>query len=396
LSERPIRVAFVLTALGVGGAEMMLWKLLSRMDRERFTPLVVALSAEVDSMLERFVSLNVDCRLLGMSSLLNAAGGLVQLKTALRQFQPDIVQGWLYHGNIAATLATLDTRRRTPVLWSIRGAPAWDRSDPWHKRLTMWAGKKLSNLPQRIIHNSMVGAVAHEQLGYAARNRVVLPNGFDTDLFQPSAEARRALRDELRVVDETVLVGLIGRFDPMKDHANFLRSAALLKDKHPRVEYVLVGGGTDATNKRLSSLISEFDLHDRVHLLGFRNDMTKIAAALDLSVLSSTVEGFPNVVGEAMSCGVPCVVTDVGDCAWIVGDTGRTVPARDSHSLANAMSELIDLGGDGRTLLGKRARQRIVKDFALDAVVRQYQDVYEQVCAESEQIRARLGSRAPV
>jgi glycosyltransferase involved in cell wall biosynthesis len=149
------------------------------------------------------------------------------------------------------------------VLWSIRGAPAWDSSDPWHKRLTMWAGKKLSTLPQRIIHNSMVGAVAHEQLGYAARKRVVLPNGFDTELFQPSLEAKRTIRAELGVADGTVLVGLVGRFDPMKDHANFLRSAALLKDKYPHVEYVLVGGGTDASNGRLGSLIDAANLRSR-------------------------------------------------------------------------------------------------------------------------------------
>jgi glycosyltransferase involved in cell wall biosynthesis len=124
--------------------------------------------------------------------------------------------------------------------------------------------------------------------------------------------------------------------------------------------------------------------------------MPTVTAALDISVLSSTVEGFPNVVGEAMSCGVPCVVTDVGDCAWIVGDTGRTVPARDSQSLANAMAELIALGPDGRRGLGERARQRIAKDFALDAVVRQYQDVYEEVCVESKHVRARLSPRAPV
>jgi glycosyltransferase involved in cell wall biosynthesis len=115
-----------------------------------------------------------------------------------------------------------------------------------------------------------------------------------------------------------------------------------------------------------------------------------------MSVLSSTVEGFPNVVGEAMSCAVPCVVTDVGDCAWIVGDTGRTVPSRDSQSLANAMGELIELGTDGRRRLGERARQRIIRDFALDAVVRQYQQVYEQVCAEAKQVGARLSPRAPV
>lgn len=390
-----VRVAFVLTSLTVGGAEMMLWKLVSRMDRDRFEPLLIALSAESDAMLERFTSVGVQCRILGIASPFGAPGGIVRLRSVLRAFRPHLVQGWLYHGNLAATLGSLGMRN-TPVLWSIRGAPAWNHSDPWSKRMTMWAAKQLSPLARRIIHNSMVGAVAHESLGFDRRNRVVLPNGFDTEVFRPCTEARSRIRAELGLGGEAVLIGLIGRFDPMKDHPNFLRAAALLKERHPNVCYVLVGGGAEPCNTRLTGLIEELGLRRHVRLLGLRDDMHTITAALDLSVLSSTVEGFPNVIGEAMSCGVPCVVTDVGDCRWIVGETGRSVPARDSQKLADAMDELIALGSEGRAILGSQARQRIIDEFGLDTVVRRYQEVYEQVCRESHAAQAGLSTRASV
>jgi len=392
-----IRIAFVLTEFVVGGAEMMLWKLVSRMDRDRFTPLVVGLSPRVDIMLERFTAADVDCRVLGISRAREAPVGLVRLATALRQFQPDLVQGWLYHANIAATLATWAVKRQTPVMWSIRGAPDWDQLDHWQKRLTRWTGRKLSPLARRIVHNSLAGAVAHEHLGYAAGNRVVLPNGFDTIAFQGSPDARQAMRRVLSVADDAVLVGLIGRYDPLKDHHNFMRAARVLKRNYPYMHIVFAGERLDRSNKELGELIREMDLADRVHLLGVRNDMNVVTAGLDISVLSSSSEGFPNVVGEAMSCEVPCVVTDVGDCAWIVGDTGRVVPPHDSDRLAHAIGELIELGAAGRAALGKRARMRIIQQFSLDAVVRRYEDLYEAVCLESriEQSSRKNGVRPP-
>ena len=382
-SPGAIRIAFVLTEFVVGGAEMMLWKLVSRMDRDRFTPLVVGLSPRVDIMLERFTSANVDCRVLGISRAQEAPVGLVRLATALRQFRPDLVQGWLYHANIAATLATWAVNRQTPVMWSIRGAPDWNHLDRWQKRLTRWTGRKLSPLARRIVHNSLAGAVAHEHLGYAAGSRVVLPNGFDTTAFQASADARHAMRRALKVGDDAVLVGLIGRYDPLKDHRNFMRAAGLLKRKYQHMHIVLAGERLDPGNEELGELIRDTGLAECVHLLGVRNDMNIVTAGLDISVLSSSSEGFPNVVGEAMSCEVPCVVTDVGDCAWIVGDTGRVVPPHDSDRLAHAIGELIELGAAGRAALGKRARERIIQRFSLESVVKQYEDLYEAVCLES-------------
>jgi glycosyltransferase involved in cell wall biosynthesis len=388
-----IRIAFVLTELVVGGAEMMLWKVISRIDRQHFTPLVVALSPRVDVMLDRFRACDVECHILGISSVREAPGAVLRLASALREFRPDVVQGWLYHGNIAATLATFLVNRRTPVMWSIRGAPDWSPRDLPQKRLTRWVGKNLSGTPARIVHNSIAGAVAHEHLGYSADRRVVLPNGFDTVAFQRSPEARRTIYRELQINDEGILVGHIARYDPLKDHRNFIEAIASVKRDYPCLNVLLAGEGLDDSNTELAQLIRQFDLGACVHLLGMRNDMNVVTAALDISVLSSTSEGFPNVVGEAMSCEVPCVVTDVGDCAWIVGNTGKIVPPHDSQRLSGAIKELLDIGASGRAALGRRARERIVQEFSLESVVRRYEDLFQAVCLESRTAENRTKRR---
>lgn len=380
----------MLTELTLGGAEMMLWKLLSRIDRARFEPFVFALSSRADGMLERFNDIGVRCTMLGMKPRLDAVTGLFRLAGKLRSVTPDIVQGWLYHGNVAATLASALMPQRAPVLWSIRCTlPSRLSQEKWQSALTIWLGGRLSFCATKIIHNSLASAEEHEgRLGYRASGRVVLPNGFDTDLFSPSPAARLSIRRELGLGDDTLLIGLIGRYHPMKDHANFLRAAALLTQTHPHAHFLLAGYRVDCANIELMRLVRELGLVDRIHLLGQRDDVQTITAALDIACSSSAYgEGFANVIGEAMSCAIPCVVTNVSDAARIVGDAGVVVSPRDSAALAGALKRLVDAGASQRQALGLRARRRIEVEFSLDAVVRRYEEVYAQVHEHSVRMR---------
>lgn len=361
---------------------MMLWKLLSRIDRARFEPFVFALSSRADGMLDRFDRIGIRCSLLGMKPRIDAVTGLFRLAQALRSLTPDIVQGWLYHGNVAATLGSALMRGRAPVLWSIRCTlPNRLSQEKWQSALTIWLGGKLSFCATKIIHNSMMGAIEHEQrLGYRAARRIVVPNGFDTDVFRPSPKARLSIRQALGLGDDTMLIGLIGRYHPMKDHANFLRAAALVARTHPHVHFLLAGEGVDLANRALTRLIEELDLRERTHLLGHCDDVHFVTAALDVACSSSSYgEGFANVIGEAMSCAVPCVVTDVSDAAHIVHDTGKVVAPRDPDALAQAFRDFLDLGPLQRRAVGMCARERVMKNFSLDAIVRQYEDVYVHV-----------------
>jgi glycosyltransferase involved in cell wall biosynthesis len=176
----------------------------------------------------------------------------------------------------------------------------------------------------------------------------------------------------------------------MKDHANFLQAAGLLHQKHPDVQFVLSGKGVCWDNEALRETIQRLGLIERTHLLDERHDIPRITAALDIATSSSYGEGFPNVIGEAMSCGVPCVVTDISDLPWVVGGTGKVVPPRDPQALMGALQELIEIGPNGRQRMGDDARARIMEYFHLDSVVAQYQTLYERVATQqgTEAIRS--------
>lgn len=380
--DAPIRIAFVLTGLPVGGAEMMLWKLTSRIDRSRFRPAVFTLASKPDALLPRFRLSGIDCHSAEMTHAQDALRGLYRLVTKLRRFEPDIIQGWMYQGNLAASFASLCGGPRAPVLWSVRAGLTALSGEKWQVALPMWIGGKLSFWPHSIINNSETSALEHEQqLGYRGDRRVIVPNGFDTEVFKPSDETRARVRRELGIGTSAVLVGLVGRYHPVKNHAGFVRAAAIVSRRFPNVHYVVVGDGVDSRNAALTQLLAAHELTAHAHLLGCRDDMETCTAALDVVVSCSTAEAFPNVVGEAMSCAVPCVVTDVGDSAAVVGPTGRVVPPRDDEALAAAIEALVGMSSQERAALGRAARDRIVENYSLASVVQRYEALYSQVHA---------------
>ena len=362
----------------------MLLKLLFSTDRERFLPFVVSLTDKGTIGL-RIEALGVPVYALGMRRGVPSPRILLDLARVVRQEQPQIVQGWMYHGNIVAQLASLFTERSTPILWNIRGTHTNLREKSFLTAFIIWLGARLSSLPTAIINNSYVSALSHEQkLGYRTGKWKVIPNGFDTNIFIPSNDAKIKLRSELGISPETIIIGLIGRYHPIKDHAGFLKAASFLLQKHPEVHFVLIGEKIDEDNSELKSFLREIHLRKAVHLLGVREDISYLTAAFDIATSSSLAEGFPNVVGEAMSCEVPCVVTDVGDSARIVGDTGRVVPLGNPEKLADAWTELIIMDAEDRKKLGKLARQRIIDNFSLLSVVSQYQNLYVDVFKRKE------------
>lgn len=388
-----VRVMYVISDLSVGGAEMMLYKLLAETDRARFEPVVVSLM-EGGALRSRVEALGVEVHTVGVRPRLPTPPDLWRLVRLTRELNPDIVVGWMYHSCLAVQLASLFSKTKAAVLWSIHYSVG---SLAAEKRLTaavIRACARLSRMPRRIIYVSRDGRAKHGPLGFSTENGCVIPNGVDSEAFKPSPEARASVRTELGLPGDALLVGMVSRYHPMKDHANFLRAAAILSEKHAGAHFVLVGRGADEENAELRELINGLGLGGRTHLLGERHDVPRLTAALDLFSLSSYCESFPNVIGEAMACAVPCVVTDVGDAAWIVGDTGRVVPARDSRALAQAWAEMVALGPDGRAALGRAARARACELFPVKGVVRHYEALYESVLAEREPVADALGGKS--
>jgi len=373
-----MRIVHIITSLSAHGAQMMLYKVLSKMDRRRFDSVVVSLT-DSGAFKEKFSALEVPLYSVGLNPGLPTPAAAYRLVRAVKRFKPDLIQGWMYHGNLAAQLAA--TFASVPAIWNIRASSYNLRDEKPLTAALIWLGGKLSRWPKAIANNSVVSAINHEKrLGYRADRRVIIPNGFDTALFSPSPEARLALRSELALSDSALLVGLLGRYHPMKDHANFLQAIGRLSNNYPQAHFVMAGEGIDERNDELRELIESLALKGRVRLLGERKDMHRVAAALDIAVSSSSFgEGFPNVIGEAMSCGVPCVVTRVGDSALVVGETGRVVPPRNSEALAHALTEMLEMSEEQRQRLGRAARWRVIENYSLDAVARQYEALYQQV-----------------
>ena len=219
---------------------------------------------------------------------------------------------------------------------------------------------------------------------------VVIPNGFDLEGFKPDSSARVSVRTELGIGPNHPVIGLVARFDPQKDHRSFIDAASILAARLPSAWFVLCGDDVTWDNQELARWIDDAGIRDRVYLLGRRDDIARLLNAFDVASLSSAYgEGFPNVVGEAMACGVPCVVTDVGDSAWIVGDTGRVVPIRDPKALADSWLALVEAGQQARQMLGARARARIIEQFDLEVIAGRYAKLYCELAQDITDVDAR-------
>jgi len=375
-----MKILHVITDLDTGGAEMMLYKLLSRLDRKRFAAGVVSL-LRPGPVAGQIQGLGVQVSGLGLSRGMPRPGALWRLSRMIKDFQPDIVQTWMYHADLIGFLAA-KLARNGKVIWNVRCSDM-DLND--YRSLTRWTlavNARLSRFPACVITNSHQAREYHLKLGFRPRRFEVIPNGFDLDAFRPDESAKAELRRELNIPEHAPLIGLAARFDPMKGHETFMQAAGLLVRERPEAHFVLCGLGVTRDNQTLANMADKAGLGENTHLLGPRRDMPRIMAGLTIGGSSSAYgEGFSNVVGEAMACGVPCVVTDVGDSARIVGNTGLIVPPRDGQALARAWKQMLDMPDGERAALGRAARNRVQEHYSLEAVTRQYQELYEEIAS---------------
>lgn len=373
--NRPLRIAHVITGLNVGGAENALCKLVENIDRTRFESNVVSLLPE-GVLGERIRRAGGGVDVLGMRRGVPSPVAFLRLVGLLKRTQPDLVQTWLYHADLVGGLA--GAWLGLPVLWNIRNSDLTPEVNGLLTRGVVRVCARLSRrLPAAIVCCAERAREIHERIGYDGSKMLVIPNGFDTAALRPDAAAGAAFRREVGVPEEAFLVGVIARFDPQKDHRGFFAAVQRLTEKNgERPYFVLCGDGMTRENTALSEMIPQ-SFRDRTFLLGRRMDLPKVYASLDLSVLPSrSGEAFPNVVGEAMACGVPCVVTDVGDAARIVGDTGVVVPPRDPAALAGGMRRIMGMSRDARRALGAHARERVCCEYDIEVMTKRYEALY--------------------
>lgn len=356
----------------------MLTKLLKMMDQWRYKNVVVSLTSR-GYLAERIEAAGVRVHSLGMERARIDVTVLPKLVKLVREIQPTILQTWLYHADLLGTAAAI-LSNRARLVWNIRCSDMNLAHYPWTTRVTLKLLALCSRVPQTVIVNSHVGQRFHQEIGYRSRRWRVIPNGFDVDEFRPQPAVYRSWREELGLRPDTIVIGMVARIDPMKDHATFLQAARQVAAARDNVAFILVGKGVDL----LASQTNVLDLAGKVHLLGVRPDMESIMPAFDIFSLTSAFgEGFPNVVGEAMACGVPCVVTDVGDSAFLVGEGGRIVPPMNPDLLAREWLNIIDMDRGQRLQLGEVCRERIKHHFSLRSVVNKYQQCYDELLLAS-------------
>jgi glycosyltransferase involved in cell wall biosynthesis len=378
-----IKIVHCINGLDVGGAEMMLFRTVTHMPRERISSLVVSVMS-VGAMGERIQQAGIPVVALGKTPGKPDPRMVWKLYWLLRREKPDIVQTHMYEANLYGLLAA--KLARVPVIWGIRCSDMDFSSYRPLSRLSFSLGRLFSGLPDVTVVNSEAGRKYHIERGYDGKRMIVIPNGFELGRFRPDLEQHRSFRAELGIGDDVLLVGHVARFDAMKDYATLMQAAGIAAQRDPSARFVLVGDQVTMENAGLARWIHNAGIESRIHLLGHRSDIPRIMAGLDVFVSSSISEGFPNVVGEAMACGVPCVVTDVGDSAFLVGDTGRVVPAKDPNTLADAIFELLAMAPEERTRLGQAARRLVEENFEIGKVTRRLEQLYESVIAGKRSI----------
>lgn len=373
-----ICILITTTGLQTGGAEAMLIKLLSRLDRNIYRPVVVSLTTE-GVLGQQIKNLGIELRSLNVNGPRSLLRGILDLRTIVKKCKPDILQGWMYHGNFAAWLAKLFAGDGAVLMWNIRHSLHDLRLESLPLRLLIKLSAMISKKIDVCIYPSNTARSQHAKLNFRSKEDRTIPNGFDLEHFRPATgEEKQSSRNSLRLSSDDIVVLHLARFHPMKNHIGFIQGVADVAAQVESLKVIMAGKGVSSENEALMREIDRFNLRDKVLLLGECRDVKSLYAAADVYCISSAWgEAFPNVLGEAMAMGLPSVSTDVGDCGYILGDFGLLVPSNDLPALRSALLKMVTMSQEDLRLLGLGGRDRVMADFSLDAVVRSYQDCYE-------------------
>jgi glycosyltransferase involved in cell wall biosynthesis len=389
-----VKIVHVITDLSVGGAETMLVRLIRTSQRDGLQHVVISLSAEAP-LAERLITLGVQVRILGMTRGVPSPRLFRKLVGWLIELEPDVVQTWMYHADLlggTATYAAQALRRlrgghgkRPALCWGIHHT---DLRLTGSSRVTRWVARACallsSRVPDVIVCCAESAKSSHRLGGYCNGRMKVIHNGIDLERFRSSPQARENLRRSLGVDLSAPVVGIVGRFHPVKDYGTFLVAMRIVLDAEPQCRFVMVGQGLDAGNPELAAMLDATHTRQASHLLGPHPEPQILLGGLDVFCLSSKSEGLPTVVGEAMACEVPCVATDVGDTALLIGATGRVVPPENPVALGRALIEMLSLSVSERAALGQAARGRIQNLFSMEASWRRYEETYVQTLGERQ------------
>ncbi|MEO5668341.1 MAG: glycosyltransferase [Bdellovibrionota bacterium] len=372
-----MKILHVITGLGGGGAERVLMRLADAQRRQGHDVIVLTLNSER--------ALETEFRALGIPvEFLNVARGfwgpsLFRFKKIVEEFCPEIIQSWMYHADLFCSVLLPLISHKAPLVWNVRLSSL----DPRTNKASTLAIRGLlatisRNAPKGIIYCAESALKVHEHFSYSNRNSVVIPNGLDVQVWKKSSEDKTLLKEKLGVPAEAPLVGIVGRYHIQKDIGTFVAAAAAIHAEVPAVNFVMIGKGLDDANAELRSMIFAHGLQDSIRLLGPRSGLPDIYSAMDLHMLSSADEGFPNVILESMACETPCVSTNVGDAPLMLEDAALISSVGDGAALAVHALKILRMPEQERATIGRHLREKVLERYSLETMLDRYMSFYSE------------------
>lgn len=371
-----MKILHIISSLGDGGAEAILYRLcindqknchivVSMKDEGKYGPLLKDSGIPVISLYWGNYNLNIK--------------SLINFYSIIKKHNPDIIQTWMYHASlIGGIIGKLGGCHK--IFWGMHNAELV----PNGTKIRTFILQKICRLssyflPNSIIYVSKRAMDTHHQIGFDKKKSIIIWNGIDPSLFSPSSQDRKKIISELRLNEQDFIVGVVSRYDPFKDYQNIFSAINELELAGLNFTYLFVGSGNTNNNKELTTLIQQSCSSSQIILLGPRNDIPKIMNTIDLLVVSSKSESFGNVMIEAMSCGTPCVSTNVGAAIEIIGETGWIVISENSNQLANAISNAHTAWNNKAKWQERKicARNQILNNFSIDMMVKKYQIIWD-------------------
>ncbi len=370
-----MRIVHVIIDLNVGGAELMLNRLIKHTSGDNVEHIVISLT-DTGTLGPEIINQGILVKCLNIKSPAQYVIGLWRLIKLFKELRPDIVHTWMYHsdllGGIAAKIAGIKK-----IIWCVRSTDI-SKGGSKFTLLIRWVCAKISSLiPDVIVYAANASKLVHEKCGYSEEKSLVIHNGFDLTYLDRKSFCNVDLRTEFNIPENEIIISSIGRFSPVKDHKSFISAALLIAENHANVRFLLIGRGLDVQNEFLMQLINDSPYADKFILVGERKDIPACLLASDIFCLHSVTEGFPNVLGEAMAMGIPSVTTDVGDAAILLGMPDYVVAPGHPRLLANSMGKLLSLSHSERKDIGTILRRRIELNFSMDTVAHKFLSLYE-------------------
>jgi len=371
-----MKIVHIITGLNDGGAEEILYKICLHDKLNNHIVISVVSGGKYVSLLKK-LGVKVYCLNMKFYSFFN----FFYLIKLLKILQPDIVQTWLIHGDFIGGIAARFAGIKN-ILWTIPYSKVDTSIEKIRNILLIKILAKLSYIiPKLILVISKSGKKNCQNLGYYEKKLRLVTTGYDLFFFKRNRYEKLYFKKKLKIEKQTPLLGIVARYHPVKDHTNLLNALSIVKLKNKNFICIFVGSGMTKNNKILLNEIRKLELDSFVKLLGPKSNIPQVMNGLDVNILCSKSEGFPNVVVEAMACGTPCVVTNVGDSSFIVGKNGWVVPPSNSIKLANAIEKaLSEINSKNWKKKCSQARLRVHNKFEIKKMIKYYNLTWLEVC----------------